>query len=101
MDHCSHVKDKCEAELQENHFFFHKANISERRDWATIWVTELLKSEASIYFPNLCFSVKLKKDACPFKLKNKNIFVCTFLASHRRYETLVIFMELQEKQMSK
>lgn len=73
-----HVKDKCETELQENQIFFHKANSSERRmfkwnmQWATIWVTELLISEASSYFPNLCFSVKfLKKGAAPLSSKIK------------------------------
>lgn len=62
MDQRSHVKHKCEAELQENQTLFHKANSSEGRFKQNIEPTELLRSEATSYFPSLYHSVIHKMD---------------------------------------
>lgn len=68
----------------------------QKMDWATIWVTELLRSEARAYF-SICASVQNEKymnTAYHFKLKLKIVSICTFLANHSRCQILMISMEL-------
>ena len=68
----------------------------QKMHWATIWVTELLRSEAGSYF-SICASLQNEKyvnTAYRLELKHKTVSICTFLANHSRCQILMISMEL-------